>query len=152
MRDAGQGETHGLAHAPGPKAKYDKQPVLGIFGMSGLRGFTDDLLVKTQDHAANNKVFVTEKKTMPHVDSIVSPDRSLNISGGLSPMQPDQLQSGVLNKKHSTASLLQAQDKQFLTKTNVEGFRQSNGSLGAGESQSPFKTNNNFRASNQSLA
>lgn len=24
MRDAGQGETHGLAHSPGPKPKYDK--------------------------------------------------------------------------------------------------------------------------------
>jgi hypothetical protein len=23
MRDAGQGETHGLAHSPGPKPKYD---------------------------------------------------------------------------------------------------------------------------------
>lgn len=47
MRDAGQGSTQGLAHATGPKPKYDKHPALGICGMSGLRGFTDDLLVKT---------------------------------------------------------------------------------------------------------
>jgi len=51
------------------KPKYDKHPDMGVMGMSGLRGFKEELLYKTAEHHGQSKVFVTEEKVMPQLTS-----------------------------------------------------------------------------------
>ena len=49
MRDIGQGSTSNMHSQGATKPKYDKAPALGIFGMSGLRGFAEELVAQTSE-------------------------------------------------------------------------------------------------------
>jgi hypothetical protein len=51
------------------KPRIDKGPSLGVFGMSGIRDFTNELLAKTTTAREGDKVFVTTGKTIPNVNS-----------------------------------------------------------------------------------
>ena len=91
------------------KPKYDKHPDEGVVGMSGLRGFAEELLYKTAEHHGQSKIFVTEEKVVPQLTSEMAnkleKSSSMNRNTELEMTKFDA-------KKVSTGSLLNRNDSQ----------------------------------------
>ena len=56
------GSTDDINSSVSFKPKYHKEPQHGIIGMSGIRSFKEELVLKSTLSQGNSKIFVTEEK------------------------------------------------------------------------------------------
>lgn len=74
------------------------EPQHGIIGMSGIRSFKEDLVLKSTLSHANSKIFVTEEHRVPQVSS-------KNLRESEMAVRSDMNELGLGKKKLSTGSI-----------------------------------------------